>query len=47
MTAAVMMETFIDWVRDGIPLTKTLNRRANLLLEGVQGGPTAAQNRQV
>jgi AcrR family transcriptional regulator len=38
MTAAVMMETFIDWVRDGIPLTKTLNRRANLLLEGARGG---------
>ena len=36
MTAAVMMETLVDWVRRGIPLTQTLNRRAMLLLDGVR-----------
>jgi hypothetical protein len=38
MTAAVMMETFVDWVSSGVPLTKTLNRRARLLLDGVRSG---------
>lgn len=36
ITQAVVMETLIDWVRDQINLTKTLKRRANLLLDGAR-----------
>lgn len=41
MTEAVLLSTLLDWVRNGVDMKKTMQRRAKLLVQGVRDRSSA------